>query len=177
MAQVPASVSNSLLRVEQPVETDQRVRPDRGVHHVDLKSVGESGVHELHGDPYRDPRCGPDAPGHLTQPPEDLDAIVRERVTRQRGREILLHEERWLPPSARQLRGRIAVLALTERLRKSREVILHRRYHQKPAGSGEVPPSAHQREVVAKRAIPAPPLPCDGPALTAGPRPRGASLD
>src|SRR5207302_10660927 len=100
--------------------------------------------------------------------------IVRERIARQRGREILLHQERWLPPSVRQLRGRIAVLALTERLRESREVILHRRYHQKPAGSGEVPPSAHQREAVVERAIPAPPLPRDGPPLTAPlpPRPR-----
>src|SRR5207247_1357005 len=76
-------------------------------------------------------------------------------------------EERRLPPSVRQLCGRIAVLALTERLRESREVILHRWYHQKPAGSGEVPPSAHQREVVVERAIPAPPLPRDGPPLTA----------
>src|SRR5207302_3982474 len=102
---------------------------------------------------------------------------------RQRGREILLHEERRLPPSVRQLCGRIAVLALTERLRESRQVILHRWYHQKPAGSGEVPPSAHQREVVAERAIPAPPLPRDGPPLTARlrprprPRPPGTSLD
>src|SRR5207249_10216031 len=87
--------------------------------------------------------------------------------------------ERRLPPSVRQLRGRIAVLALTERLRESRQVILHRRYHQEPAGSGEVPPSAHQREVVAERAIPASSLPRDGPPLTARPPPRpcGASLD
>src|SRR5204863_53334 len=94
------------------------------------------------------------------------------RIARQRGREILLHEERRLPPSLRQLCGRIAVLAFTERLRESRKVILHRWYHQKPAGSGEVPPCAHQREVVAERAIPAPPLPRDGPPLTARLRPR-----
>src|SRR5438105_12856872 len=41
-------------------------------HHFDLKGVVEPGVHELHRDSYGDPRCGADAPGHLTQPPEDL---------------------------------------------------------------------------------------------------------
>src|SRR5206468_6058673 len=117
-------------------------------------------------------------PSFPTRRSSDL-AIVRQRIAGQRGREILLHEERRLPPSVRQLCGRKAVLALTERLRESRQVILHRWYHQKPAGSGEVPPSAHQREVVAERAIPAPPLPRDGPPLTARalPRPCGASLD
>src|SRR3989454_9659013 len=103
-------------------------------HHLDLKGVLEPGVHELHRDPYGDPRCGADAPGHLTQPPEDLGAIVRQRIARQRGREILLHEERRPPPSVRQLCGRIAVLALTERLRESRKGILHRWDHPKPAG-------------------------------------------
>src|SRR5207247_4259574 len=122
-----------------------------------------------------DRRGGTYARGHLAQPPEDLRAIVRERVARQRGREVLFHEEWRFSPRVRQLRGRVAVLDLTERLRESREVVLHRRHHQKPASSGEVPSYAHQGEVIGERAIPASPLPRDGPALTPGAR--RASLD
>src|SRR2546426_2829095 len=50
-------------------------------HHLDLKGVLEPGVHELHRDPYGDPRCGADAPGHLTQPPEDLGARSEEHTS------------------------------------------------------------------------------------------------
>jgi len=99
-----------------------------------------------------------------------LRAIVRERVPRQGGGEVLLQEEGRFLPRLRQQRGGMPVLVLTKRLRESREVVLHRRDYQEPPRSGEIPPGAHQRQVVAERAIPPAPFPRDGPALTAGAR-------
>src|SRR5438046_2117173 len=80
-------------------------------------------------------------------------------------------EEGRVPPRVRQQPSGMAVFVLTERLRESREVVLDRRYHQEPAGSGQVPPRAQQCEVLAERAIPAASFPRDGPALTIGARP------
>ena len=58
----------------------------------------------------------------------------------------------------------MAVLAVVERLREPRQVILHARHDEHPRGAREVAARAHERQVFRERAVPPPPLPGHRPS-------------
>src|SRR5213082_3593828 len=80
------------------------------VHHVELKGVVESRVHQFHRHAHRERRCGSDAARDFPQPAEDLRAVVGERVPGERGREVLLDEQRRRAPGLREPCGRMTIL-------------------------------------------------------------------
>ena len=137
------------------------------VHHVELKGVVESRVHEFHRHAHRERRCGSDAARDFPQPAEDLRAVVGERVPGERGREVLLDEQRRRAPGLREPCGRMTILGFAERLVQSRQVVLHRRHDEQIAGARQVPTDPHQGEVLVEGAVPAASLPRHRPARPA----------
>src|SRR5207247_2003013 len=75
--------------------------------------------------------------GHLSQPAYDLGGVLRQRVAREGGREVLLQEQRRLAPRLGEPPRRVPVLALAERLGEPRQMILHARDDEHPRGARE----------------------------------------
>src|SRR2546425_1300065 len=82
LAQLWSSVGNAFLRIEEPIEHDERVGFARGIHHLALKVVIEAGVHQLHRQAHIG--VGANALRDLAQPAQDLRLLLRECVARER---------------------------------------------------------------------------------------------